>query len=75
MRQATDLDGNVDDFDFGTGRPRPQDYSFLYDEPLSQKYFKASVGQYANVLTASSPDAALKILASGGDAHFSGRER
>ena len=40
---------------------------FVDDEPLSQKYFKASVGQYANVLTASTPDAALKILTSGGD--------
>ena len=40
---------------------------FVDDEPLSQKYFKASVGQYANVLTASTSDAALKILTSGGD--------
>ena len=41
---------------------------FVDDEPLSLKYFKASVGQYAKVLTASSPEAALKILASDGDA-------
>jgi two-component system, probable response regulator PhcQ len=41
---------------------------FVDDEPLSLKYFKASVGKYAKVLTASSPDAALKILASDGDA-------
>lgn len=40
---------------------------FVDDEPLSQKYFKASVGQYANVVTASNPDAALKILSSGGE--------
>ena len=40
---------------------------FVDDEPLSLKYFKASVGQYAKILTASSPDAALKILASDGE--------
>jgi two-component system probable response regulator PhcQ len=40
---------------------------FVDDEPLSQKYFKASVGKYANVLTASGPDAALEILAADGD--------
>jgi len=40
---------------------------FVDDEPLSQKYFKASVGRYANVLTASNPDAALKMLADSGD--------
>jgi two-component system probable response regulator PhcQ len=40
---------------------------FVDDEPLSQKYFKASVGRYANVLTASGPGAALEILASDGD--------
>ena len=40
---------------------------FVDDEPLSQKYFKASVGRYANVLTASNPDAALKMLAASGD--------
>ncbi|HVZ03754.1 response regulator [Hyphomicrobium sp.] len=41
---------------------------FVDDEPLSLKYFKASVGRYANVVTADSPDAALKILESQGDA-------
>jgi two-component system probable response regulator PhcQ len=41
---------------------------FVDDEPLSLKYFKASVGKYANVLTASSPDAAMEILACEGDA-------
>ena len=40
---------------------------FVDDEPLSLKYFKASVGKYANVKTASSPDAAMEILASEGD--------
>jgi two-component system probable response regulator PhcQ len=35
---------------------------FVDDEPLSQKYFEATVGKYANVRTASSADAALKIL-------------
>ncbi len=40
---------------------------FVDDEPLSLKYFKASVGKYANVRTASSPDDALKILESEGD--------
>jgi two-component system probable response regulator PhcQ len=40
---------------------------FVDDEPLSLKYFKASVGKYANVVTADSTDAALKILASEGD--------
>jgi two-component system probable response regulator PhcQ len=40
---------------------------FVDDEPLSQKYFKASVGKYANVLTASGPEAALEILASSGE--------
>jgi two-component system, probable response regulator PhcQ len=40
---------------------------FVDDEPLSLKYFKASVGKYANVKTASSPDAAMEILASAGD--------
>jgi len=39
---------------------------FVDDEPLSLKYFKASVGRYAKVLTASSPDAAMKILAEEG---------
>ena len=38
---------------------------FVDDEPLSLKYFKASVGKYANVKTASSPDAAMEILALG----------
>ena len=40
---------------------------FVDDEPLSLKYFKASVGKYANVKTASSPDAALEILEAEGD--------
>lgn len=40
---------------------------FVDDEPLSLKYFKASVGKYANVRTASSPDAAMEILESEGD--------
>lgn len=40
---------------------------FVDDEPLSLKYFKASVGRYANVLTASSPEAALEILEAEGD--------
>lgn len=40
---------------------------FVDDEPLSLKYFKASIGKYANVKTASSPDAAMEILASDGD--------
>lgn len=35
---------------------------FVDDEPLSLKYFKASVGKYANVLTADTAEAALKIL-------------
>jgi len=41
---------------------------FVDDEPLSLKYFKASVGKYANVVTADSPEAALKILETRGDA-------
>jgi len=41
---------------------------FVDDEPLSLKYFKASVGRYANVVTADTPEAALKILESEGDA-------
>ncbi|AGK57980.1 response regulator receiver protein [Hyphomicrobium denitrificans 1NES1] len=41
---------------------------FVDDEPLSLKYFKASVGKYANVVTADTPEAALKILQSEGDA-------
>ncbi|MBY0560579.1 response regulator [Hyphomicrobium sp.] len=40
---------------------------FVDDEPLSLKYFKSSVGKYANVVTASSPEAALHILESAGD--------
>ncbi len=40
---------------------------FVDDEPLSLKYFKATVGKYANVKTASSPDAAMEILASDGN--------
>lgn len=40
---------------------------FVDDEPLSLKYFKASVGKYANVRTASSPEAAMEILESEGD--------
>jgi len=41
---------------------------FVDDEPLSLKYFKASVGRYANVVTADTPQAALKILEAEGDA-------
>ena len=41
---------------------------FVDDEPLSLKYFKASVGPYANVLTAESAAAARKILAREGKA-------
>jgi two-component system probable response regulator PhcQ len=41
---------------------------FVDDEPLSLKYFKASVGKYANVVTADSAEAALKILEAEGDA-------
>lgn len=41
---------------------------FVDDEPLSLKYFKASVGKYANVVTADTPEAALKILESEGAA-------
>ncbi|MFA5958652.1 response regulator [Hyphomicrobium sp.] len=40
---------------------------FVDDEPLSLKYFQASVGKYAKVKTASSPDAAMEILESDGD--------
>jgi two-component system probable response regulator PhcQ len=40
---------------------------FVDDEPLSLKYFQASVGRYANVRTANSPEAALQILESEGD--------
>jgi two-component system, probable response regulator PhcQ len=40
---------------------------FVDDEPLSLKYFQASVGKYANVRTANSADAAMKILESEGD--------
>jgi two-component system, probable response regulator PhcQ len=40
---------------------------FVDDEPLSLKYFKASVGKYANVKTASSTDAALEILEADGE--------
>jgi two-component system probable response regulator PhcQ len=36
---------------------------FVDDEPLSRKYFKASIGKYANVLTAETPDTALELLA------------
>lgn len=48
--------------------PRAGTILFVDDEPLSLKYFKASVGKYANVVTADSPEAALKILATKGDA-------
>lgn len=41
---------------------------FVDDEPLSLKYFQASVGKYANVRTASSADAAMEILESEGGA-------
>lgn len=41
---------------------------FVDDEPLSLKYFRASVGKYANVVTAATPEAALKILELQGDA-------
>ena len=40
---------------------------FVDDEPLSLKYFKSSVGKYANVVTASSPEAAMEILAKSGN--------
>ncbi len=40
---------------------------FVDDEPLSLKYFKNSVGKYANVVTASSPEAAMQILATSGN--------
>ncbi|MFT3730557.1 MAG: response regulator [Hyphomicrobium sp.] len=40
---------------------------FVDDEPLSLKYFKASIGKYANVRTANSPEAALEILETEGD--------
>lgn len=40
---------------------------FVDDEPLSLKYFKASVGKYANVKTASCPDAAFAILENDGE--------
>lgn len=40
---------------------------FVDDEPLSLKYFKASVGKYANVRTASSANAALEILETEGN--------
>jgi two-component system probable response regulator PhcQ len=41
---------------------------FVDDEPLSLKYFKASVGKYAKVMTADTTEAALKILETEGDA-------
>jgi two-component system probable response regulator PhcQ len=41
---------------------------FVDDEPLSLKYFKASVGRYANVVTANTAEAAMKILEAEGDA-------
>jgi two-component system, probable response regulator PhcQ len=41
---------------------KPGTILFVDDEPLSLKYFKASVGKYADVKTASSPGAALEIL-------------
>ena len=37
---------------------------FVDDEPLSQKYFKASINPFAEVLTASNPVEAREILAS-----------
>ncbi|WP_339083730.1 response regulator [Hyphomicrobium sp. ghe19] len=40
---------------------------FVDDEPLSLKYFKSSVGKYANVVTASSPEAAMHILEQAGN--------
>jgi two-component system probable response regulator PhcQ len=40
---------------------------FVDDEPLSLKYFKASVGRYANVVTANTAEAAMKILEAEGD--------
>jgi two-component system probable response regulator PhcQ len=40
---------------------------FVDDEPLSLKYFSASVGRYAKVLTANNPQTALEILAAEGD--------
>jgi len=40
---------------------------FVDDEPLSLKYFKASVGRYANVVTVDTTEAAMKILAAQGN--------
>ncbi|MBS0234725.1 MAG: response regulator [Proteobacteria bacterium] len=40
---------------------------FVDDELLSLKYFKSTVGKYANVKTASSPAAAMEILQADGD--------
>jgi two-component system probable response regulator PhcQ len=40
---------------------------FVDDEPLSLKYFKSSIGKYANVMTASSPEAAMAIMGSDGN--------
>lgn len=40
---------------------------FVDDEPLSLKYFKATVSKYANVRTANSADAALQILEAEGE--------
>lgn len=50
-----------------SGDKRNATILFVDDEPLSLKYFQASVGKYANVKTASSPDAALEILENEGD--------
>ncbi|HML27723.1 MAG TPA: response regulator, partial [Hyphomicrobium sp.] len=50
-----------------SGDKRNATILFVDDEPLSLKYFQASVGKYANVKTASNPDAALEILESEGD--------
>jgi two-component system probable response regulator PhcQ len=57
VKQATDTDA-----------VRAGTILFVDDEPLSLKYFKASVGKYANVVTANTTEAAMKILESEGDA-------
>jgi two-component system probable response regulator PhcQ len=52
----------------GTDSARGGTILFVDDEPLSLKYFKASVGKYANVMTADTAEAAMKILEAEGDA-------
>jgi two-component system, probable response regulator PhcQ len=46
---------------------KPGTILFVDDEPLSLKYFQATVGKYAPVRTASSPDAAMEILEAEGE--------